>query len=77
MRTPIEPISYRPADAAAVLGLSRRTLTRLIAEGRVVARRAGARTLIDAASVKTYFESLPAIDGPRPVGSLKPGKAVQ
>ena len=62
-----QPIAYTPQAAAAALGLSRRTVTRLIADGRLVARRAGNRTLVDAASVRTYFESLPTIDGPAPL----------
>jgi excisionase family DNA binding protein len=65
-------VAYSPADAATALSISRRSITRLIAEGRIVARKAGKRTLIDAASVKEYFESLPTIDGPAPLFKRKP-----
>jgi excisionase family DNA binding protein len=54
-------IAYRPADAARELGISRRQVSRLIASGALVARKAGARTLVDATSLQAYFESLPVI----------------
>jgi excisionase family DNA binding protein len=60
----ITPIALPPAEAARLIGISKRSLYRLIADGRVVARRDGSRrTLIDVASLRAYFESLPVKSG--------------
>jgi excisionase family DNA binding protein len=56
-----------PAEAATALAVSRRTLTRLIRDGKITARKCNRRTLIDAASLRRYFEGLPPIDGPAPL----------
>jgi excisionase family DNA binding protein len=45
--------------APAVFGLSRSHLYRLAAEGRIRLLKAGARTLVDAASVRAFLASLP------------------
>jgi excisionase family DNA binding protein len=52
-------IALSPAAAAAALGLSKRTISRLIAAGTLEARKAGKRTLVDAASLRRYYASLP------------------
>jgi excisionase family DNA binding protein len=54
-----EPLALSPRDAAAYMAVSKRTLSNLIAAGKVVARKAGARTLVDVASVKAYYATLP------------------
>jgi excisionase family DNA binding protein len=59
MSSTITPVALPPADAARFLAVSRRTLSRLIADRKVVARRCGRRTLVDRASLETYYESLP------------------
>lgn len=45
--------------APAIFGLSRSHLYRLAAEGRVRLLKAGARTLVDASTVRAYLASLP------------------
>ncbi|MEO3475297.1 hypothetical protein AAFN86_25780 [Roseomonas sp. CAU 1739] len=45
--------------APAIFGLSRSHLYRLAAAGRVRMVKAGARTLVDAASVRAFLASLP------------------
>lgn len=45
--------------APALFGLSRSHLYRLAAEGRIRLVKAGARTLVDAASVRAFLASLP------------------
>jgi excisionase family DNA binding protein len=55
----IEPLALSPRDAAAHLSISKRTLSRLIRAGKIAARKDGVRTLVDVASIKAYYESLP------------------
>jgi excisionase family DNA binding protein len=55
-----EPLSLSPEAAAAYVGLSRRTISRLLADNAITARRCGARTLIDCASLRAYVAALPA-----------------
>ena len=63
----LEPIAVSPREAAAFLSVSRRTVTNLIQRKKIAARKAGTRTLIDVASLKSFYETLPAITGPQPV----------
>jgi excisionase family DNA binding protein len=55
----IEPLALSPRDAAAFLSVSKRTLSRLIAARKIAARKDGVRTLVDVASIKAFYESLP------------------
>jgi excisionase family DNA binding protein len=55
----IEPLALSPRDAATYLSVSKRTLSRLIHAHKITVRKAGLRTLVDVASLKTYYESLP------------------
>ena len=55
----LEPLALSPREAAAFLSVGRRTLSRLIATGKVAARKDGSRTLVDVASLKTYYAALP------------------
>jgi excisionase family DNA binding protein len=55
----LEPIALSPRDAAQFLSISKRTLSRLIARRKIVARKDGVRTLVDVASLKAYYEVLP------------------
>jgi hypothetical protein len=68
----MEPLALSPLDAAAFLGVSKRTLTRLIAGKRITARKSDHRTLVDVASLKTYYASLPAITKPAPLYCAMP-----
>jgi len=55
----IEPLALSPRDAADCLSVSKRTVSNLIAAGKIEARKNGTRTLVDVASLKTYYASLP------------------
>ena len=57
--SPIVPEMVPLPRAPAVFGLSRSHLYRLAAEGRVRMVKAGARTLVDAASVRAFLATLP------------------
>ncbi len=59
MSASLEPLALSPRDAAAFLSISRRSLSRLIRAGRIEARKAGPRTLVDVASLKAHYASLP------------------
>jgi len=55
----LEPLALPPAEAAGYLGISKRSLSRLISEGKIEARKHGPRTLVDVASLKAHYLSLP------------------
>jgi excisionase family DNA binding protein len=55
----LEAVSLSPEKAAELSGVSKATIYRLLARRAFKARRDGARTLIDAATWRTYFLSLP------------------
>jgi len=56
---PIEPLALSPSQAAVFLSISKRSLSRLIRAGKIEARKAGPRTLVDVVSPKAYYETLP------------------
>jgi excisionase family DNA binding protein len=60
-RAPIElePLALSPQAAAHYLGISKRSLSRLIVDGKIIARKLGSRTLIDVAALKAYYAGLP------------------
>jgi len=60
----MEPLALSPRDAAGFLSVSKRTLKRLVADKKIEARKSGPRTLIDVASLKTYYAGLPKITEP-------------
>jgi len=55
----IEPLALSPREAAAFLSISKRSLSRLIRARKIEARKSGPRTLVDVASLKAYYASLP------------------
>ncbi len=57
-----EVITHTIADAAKVSGLGRTSLYAAIGAGKIEARKAGARTLITADSLRAYLASLPRAD---------------
>ncbi len=59
MSAGLEPLALSPREAAAFLSISKRSLSRLIGAGKIEARKAGPRTLVDVASLRAYYESLP------------------
>jgi excisionase family DNA binding protein len=63
----IEPLALSPRDAAVFLSVSKRTLSSYIAAGRIVARKDGTRTLVDVASLREYYASLPTKTGLAPL----------
>jgi excisionase family DNA binding protein len=54
-----EPLSLSPQEAAEYIGLSKRQIYNLLADGTITGKRSGARTLIDGKSVRSYYASLP------------------
>ena len=64
MSTALEPLALSPREAAAFLSISKRSLSRLIRAGKIEARKAGPRTLVDVASLKAYYELRPKKDRP-------------
>jgi hypothetical protein len=56
---PLQPLALPPLAAAQFLSISKRSLSRLIAAGKIVARKEGTRTLVDVESLKGYYERLP------------------
>ena len=52
MSAALEPLTLSPREAAAFLSISKRSLSRLIRAGKIEARKAGTRTLVDVASLK-------------------------
>lgn len=67
-----EPLALSPRDAATMLAVSRRTLSRLIRSKKIAARKAGVRTLVDVASLKAYYESLPLKTDHAPIVFVHP-----
>lgn len=66
MNTPrtIAPLTYSKADAAAALGISVKTLDRVIKDGDLNMRLIRGKRVIDAAELESYVGSLPyAVDG--------------
>jgi len=63
----LEPLALSPSAAAAFLGISKRSLSRLIADDKVIARKDGSRTLVDVASLRSYYENLPIKDDHAPL----------
>ncbi len=55
----LQPLALAPLSAARFLSISKRSLSRLIAGGKIVARKDGTRTLVDVESLKAYYASLP------------------
>jgi hypothetical protein len=48
----LQPLALSPVAAAQFLSISKRSLSRLVAAGKIVARKDGSRTLVDVASLK-------------------------
>jgi excisionase family DNA binding protein len=49
-------------DAATFIGLSRSRLYELISDGRIEARKLGARTVVPTASLRAFIESAPRLE---------------
>ena len=57
-----EPLLYPINDAKRLIGTGTTRLYELIGAGLLDARKAGGRTLITAASLRSYAENLPKAD---------------
>ena len=55
----LDPLAVSPREAASLLAISKRTVSRLIRSRKLVARKVGKRTLVDVESIKAYYEALP------------------
>jgi hypothetical protein len=56
---------YSPREVEAILGISHAGLYRLIAVGKLDARKLGGKTLITAESIERLASSLPQLEHPR------------
>ena len=63
----LSPLAVSPAGAASFLGISKRSISRLIADGDVIARKDGPRTLVDVESLRAYYAALPVKAGATPL----------
>jgi excisionase family DNA binding protein len=59
----VEPLYVSIPNTARLTGLSTATIYRLIANGELVCVKAGAKSLVEVASVKSYLASLPRFVG--------------
>ena len=57
--TRVEPITAPIPRASALTGLSRSTIYRAAADGRIILLKHGTRTLVDMQSARAYIASLP------------------
>jgi len=82
----IDPLAISPKGAASALSITSRAVYFLIANGKLIARKLGSRTLVDFASVKALYDGLPiktiAASSPNAPQSLpaprrRKGKAVR
>jgi hypothetical protein len=58
MSAAFEPLALSPREAVTFLSISKRNLSRLIRAGKIEARKACPRTLVDVASLKAASPSL-------------------
>ena len=59
----IEPLYVSIPETSRIVGLSTVTIYRLIANKRLVCIKAGAKSLVEMASIKSYLASLPRFIG--------------
>ena len=57
----LELLAFRLPDATAVSGLSRSSIYRYAAAGRLILKKAGSATLVDAASLRQLIADLPVL----------------
>lgn len=57
-----ELLALRLPDATLVSGLSRSSLYRYAAAGRLILRKSGSATLVDAASLRELISDLPVLE---------------
>jgi hypothetical protein len=59
----VEPLYVSIAETARIAGLSTVTIYRLIADEKLVCVKAGAKSLVELTSLKSYLGSLPRFVG--------------
>ena len=59
----LEPLYVSLKDAETISGLSAVTLYRRIADGKIICRKAGSKTLVELKSLRGFLESLPRFIG--------------
>ena len=59
----VPPIAVSISEAARMCGLGRTSLYAAIASGRLKVRKAGRRTIIETAALRTFIETLPESKG--------------
>jgi hypothetical protein len=69
-----DPFSLSPQGAVDILSISKRAIYLLIADGVLVARKAGGRTLVDFQSIRAYYESLPLKTASVPIPNAPRGR---
>jgi excisionase family DNA binding protein len=70
---PFPPISYRPKEAARLLGIGRSHLYKQMDAGKIPYRKDGAARLIDYEALIAYRDSLAVVEpNMTPTGSLLP-----
>ena len=60
--TATQPYSLTVNEAVNYSGLKRTRIYELLAERKITARKAGRRTMIDAASLRSFLDGLPAYE---------------
>lgn len=58
--TELVPFAVSLAQAVKMAGLGKTSLYQAIADGRLMCRKAGRRTLVETAELKRFIQSLPA-----------------
>ena len=71
---PLEPLYVSISDTTVLTGLSTVTVYRLIAQGKLVCVKAGAKSLVEVASIKSYLASLPRFVGTTGRAARDPGR---
>jgi hypothetical protein len=59
----LDPLYVSIAEATRITGLSTVTIYRLVAAEKLVCIKAGAKSLVEMASIKNYLSSLPRFTG--------------
>ena len=60
-KPPLDKLAYTYAEAALVIGVSLRSIFKYVADGELIARKSGRRSLILASELLAYLQALPAV----------------
>lgn len=67
------PLAYRPKNTCVILGVSMATLYKMIADGRLGARKIGHATVIRKGDIDAYLAGLPPTPAPTSASKGKAG----